>query len=169
MDNALLSEAHELVDFGISAGLTFGFAESCTAGLVAAAVGSVPGASEAFAGSIVSYMLSVKERVLGVDRAVLDDPGLGAVSAECASQMAEGARRRLGVDVAVSVTGIAGPGGAEPGKPVGTVWFACSIDSETYAELHHFEGTRDEIRNHAAGFALHLAREGLVKANNPDK
>lgn len=166
MDDVVLAEAKALVEFGRASGMTFGFAESCTAGLVASAVGSVPGASETFAGSIVSYMLSVKERVLGVSSDVLYDDDLGPVSEECALLMAKGAQRRLGTDVAVSVTGIAGPGGGEPGKPVGTVWFACATDGESIAELRLFDGSRDEIRNQAACFALRLAHEGLVKAKS---
>ena len=163
--DALLSEAKALVDKAIELDVSFGFAESCTAGLVSATVGSVAGASSVFAGAVVSYMLSVKENVLGVSGEILYDPAVGAVSEACAKQMARGARKCLGTDLAVSVTGIAGPSGAEPGKPVGTVWFACSYASETIAVLRHFDGSRDEIRNQATLFALGLAREGLMKAH----
>lgn len=158
----LVEEAHNLVDECMDHGLTFGFAESCTAGLVSETVGSVPGASKVFTGAIVSYMLSVKENVLGVDPKILDDTSLGAVSAECADGMARGARKVLGCDIAVSITGIAGPTGAEPGKPVGTVWFGLSAPNAQATRLCHFEGARDEIRTQAALYALCLAREGLV-------
>lgn len=169
MNGQLLSEAQSLVDEGTSLGLTFGFAESCTAGLVCETVGSVPGASAAFAGGVVSYMLSVKEHVLGVDPKVLYEPSVGPVSPECALQMAQGARLVLGCDVAVSITGIAGPTGEEPGKPVGTVWFGLTTQGHEKTCLTHFEGTRNEIREQAALHALRLAREGLVKRNDLDR
>ena len=168
MSESLIAEASKLVEECTAMGLTFGFAESCTAGLVSQSVGSVPGASAVFAGAVVSYMLSVKERVLGVSKAVLDDPSLGAVSPECALQMACGAKRVLNCDIAVSVTGIAGPTGAEPGKPVGTVWFGVASDSFEDTRLFHFEGDRDAFREQAALFALKLTREGLMKENIPD-
>ena len=168
MDDRLLDEARALIEESTSSGLSFGFAESCTAGLVSETVGSVPGASASFAGAVVSYMLSVKERVLGVGPDVLDNPALGAVSSECAIQMARGARGVLDTDVAVSVTGIAGPTGEEPGKPVGTVWFGLSTPAFEDTRLCHFDGNRDEVRKQAALFALALTREGLMKANIPD-
>ena len=103
-------------------GIRFGTAESCTGGLIAATVTDMPGVSEVFAGGIVSYANEVKERCLGVHHEVLE--AHGAVSAETADAMARGAVRALGCGLAVSVTGIAGPGGAVPGKPVGTVYAA---------------------------------------------
>ena len=163
MQDALVHDAQSLFDAAIGAKRTVGFAESCTAGLCSASVASIPGSSEILAGGIVSYMCSVKERVLGVDAAILGDPSLGPVSRECAEQMAVGARRLLGCDCAVSVTGLAGPGGAEPGKPVGTVWFACATDGQTMSKVEHLSGTRDEIRAQAACIALRLAREGLME------
>lgn len=167
MQNLLLCAAQALVGEALERGASFGFAESCTAGLCSAAAGSIPGASGALAGSVVSYAIPVKERVLGVSAQVLEDPALGPVSAECAEQMAFGARELLGCDVCVSVTGLAGPGGAEPGKPIGTVWFALCTEDKTCSQLMHFTGNRDEIRMQAACFALDYAREGIVKANNP--
>ena len=114
--------ASQVVEKGSELGLTVGTAESCTGGLVAGCLTAVPGSSSVVRGGVVSYAIPVKHEVLGVSQQVLDEPGVGAVSSECACQMAEGARRVLGCDVAVSLTGIAGPGGEEPGKPVGTVW-----------------------------------------------
>ena len=102
------------------AGVSVGTAESLTGGLVAAALTSVPGSSACVRGGVVSYACDVKRDALGVDAGLLESRG--AVDADVACQMAQGARERLGADVAVAVTGIAGPGGAEPGKPVGTVW-----------------------------------------------
>lgn len=126
-------------------GASVGTAESCTGGLIAAALTDVPGASAAFEGSIVSYANEVKTERLGVAQKDLQQHG--AVSEEVAVQMAQGARAALGVDVAVSVTGIAGPGGAAPGKPVGTVWIGIATPAEARATLHHFSGNRADVRN----------------------
>lgn len=166
MQEELIEAARALVEAGKAAGFSVGFAESCTAGLCAAAAGSIPGASSVLAGGVVSYMLSVKERVLGVDPGILYDEKLGPVSAECAQGMAAGARGLLGCDVCVSVTGLAGPDGAEPGKPIGTVWFGFSSAHDTFTELCRFSGSRDEIRVAAAVHAMSLAREGIVKESN---
>lgn len=148
--------AAEVVHAAARAGLTLATAESCTGGLVASALTSVPGSSAAVRGGVVSYAIGVKRSVLGVDGAVLDDPSLGAVSSPCACQMAQGAARVLDADVAVSVTGIAGPGGAEPGKPVGTVWFGIHGPHGTRSELHAFQGDRSQVRLQAVWVALSL-------------
>lgn len=125
--------------------LTLGTAESCTGGLCAATVVGVPGASAVFYGGVVSYDNSVKEHLLGVPRAVLES--VGAVSAECAKAMARGAKKQLGVDIAVSVTGIAGPGGGTPEKPVGLVYIGCATESGVRAfEFRFGNRPRMEIR-----------------------
>lgn len=118
--------------------------KACTGGLIAAALTDVPGASAVFAGSVVKYANEVKVGRLGVAQEDLQQHG--AVSEEVAVQMAQGARAALGVDVAVSVTGIAGPGGATPGKPVGTVWIGVATPAEARATLHHFDGSRSDVR-----------------------
>lgn len=145
--------------------MTLGCAESCTGGLVSGALTAVPGSSAVVRGGVVSYAIAVKRSVLGVSDEVLDAPGVGAVSSACAAQMAEGARRVLGCDVAVSVTGIAGPGGAEPGKPVGTVWFGLATPAGTATALETFDGSRDEVRRAAVLRALALLRGGVVEAS----
>ena len=155
--------AEALVAEARAAGLTVGSAESCTGGLVAGALTGVSGSSAVVRGAVVSYAIAVKREVLGVAPEVLDDPALGAVSGECACQMAEGARRVLGCDLAVSVTGIAGPGGAEPGKPVGTVWLGLATPQGTRAELRCFQGDREEVRAQAVARAVGLLREGVVE------
>jgi nicotinamide-nucleotide amidase len=142
-------------------GVTLGTAESCTGGLIAATLTDVPGASAALAGGIVSYANEVKRDRLGVDAQTLEDKG--AVSEEVACQMASGARRELSVDVAVSVTGIAGPGGAVPGKPVGTVWIGVSSHLGTSARLHHFDGDRDAVRRRTVEAALGVMLEEIEK------
>lgn len=155
-------EAAAVVSAAVGAGLSVGTAESCTGGLVSAALTSVAGSSAVVRGAVVSYAIEVKRRVLGVSSEVLDEPSLGAVSSECAQMMAEGARRVLGADVCVSVTGIAGPGGAEPGKPVGTVWFGVSAHGANASRLCRFEGSREEVRAKAVRVALSLLCEALV-------
>lgn len=113
-------------------GCTLAFAESCTGGLAAATVVSVPGVSSVFYGGIVSYDNSVKNKMLFVEQTVLDT--VGAVSAECAAQMARGAKEQIGTDIAISVTGIAGPGGATAQKPVGLVYIGVASKRGTYAK-----------------------------------
>jgi nicotinamide-nucleotide amidase len=148
-------EEHVL-DLCRARGLTIGTAESCTGGLVAARLTSVPGSSDVVAGGIVSYSNAVKEQQLGVPPELLS--AHGAVSAEVAAAMAKGARERLGVDVAVSVTGIAGPDGGTPEKPVGLVYMhAEGPDGGRGRELN-FPGDRDAIRARSVVIALHLVR-----------
>ena len=136
-------------------GISFGTAESCTGGLAAQAVTALPGASEAFCGAVVSYSNDVKRRLLGVPEETLASHG--AVSAETAIAMADGCRRALRCDAALSITGIAGPGGAVPGKPVGTVFAATSVRGKVTAafEMRWPESLgRDGIRVASAATAL---------------
>jgi len=138
-------------------GLTLATAESCTGGLVAARLTSVPGSSDVFVGGIVSYANDVKERELGVPAEVLRE--YGAVSAETAAAMAHGVRERLAADVAVAVTGIAGPGGGSEEKPVGLVYLHASGPGGDQAASFSFPSDRDTIRGRAAVAALHLVRK----------
>jgi nicotinamide-nucleotide amidase len=156
------STAELVVDLLRDRGLTLGTAESCTGGLVAARITDVPGSSDVFLGSIVSYADSVKRDRLGVPDDVL--AAHGAVSAETAEAMAAGARAALGVDVAVSVTGIAGPGGGTEEKPVGLVYLhAVGPDGELSRRLD-FPSDRETIRLRAAVAALHLVRRLVTKS-----
>lgn len=166
-DPELYDECEGLLSLARERGLTIGTAESCTGGLVCACLTSVPGSSDVVLGGVVSYAIPVKREVLGVSGEVLDDPALGAVSAECASQMADGARRVLGCDVAVSVTGIAGPGGEEPGKPVGTVWFGVCAPGVAKSTCLLFEGDRADVRHLAARQAVRMLREGVMESAAP--
>jgi nicotinamide-nucleotide amidase len=138
-------------------GLTLATAESCTGGLVAARLTSVAGSSDVFLGGVVSYADAVKESELGVPTAVLE--AHGAVSAETAAAMARGARERLGADVAVSVTGIAGPGGGTPEKPVGLVYLCASGPGGERAQDFVVSGDRETVRGRATVAALHLVRK----------
>ncbi len=140
--------------------LTITTAESCTGGLVSNRITSVPGSSAYFLGGIVAYSNAVKVALLGVPEEVLSR--VGAVSDECALAMARGARERIGADVGVSTTGIAGPGGATPTKPVGLVFIACSTPWGDVVEEHHFTGNRAEIIIASADAALACALRQLA-------
>jgi nicotinamide-nucleotide amidase len=144
--------------------LTLGTAESCTGGLVAARLTSVPGSSDVFRGGVVAYANEVKAAELGVARELLDE--FGAVSAEVAQAMALGARERLGVEVAVSVTGVAGPDGGTEEKPVGLVYLhAVGPEGELGAEFS-LPGDREAIRRRSAVSALHLVRRLLLRSRH---
>ena len=143
-------------------GLTVGTAESCTGGLVAGRLTDVPGSSAAFRGGIVAYANDVKERELGVPAAVL--AAHGAVSAETAAAMAQGARAALGADVAVAVTGVAGPDGGTPEKPVGLVYLHAAGPDGELASRFDFPGDRETVRLRATVAALHLVRRLVTKA-----
>jgi nicotinamide-nucleotide amidase len=147
-------------------GLTLATAESSTGGLVAARLTSVPGSSDVFLGSVVAYANEVKARELDVPTEVLER--YGAVSAETAAAMANGARVRVGADVAVAVTGIAGPGGGSPRKPVGLVYLhAESPDGSGALELR-LPGDRAAVRGRTTAAALHLVRTLLARSREED-
>jgi nicotinamide-nucleotide amidase len=141
-------------------GLRIATAESCTGGLVAAKLTSVPGSSESFVGSVVAYADEVKRSELAVPEKLLAEHG--AVSAEVAAAMAEGARARLDADVAVAVTGIAGPGGGTPDKPVGRVYLSAAGPDGSLARILDLPGDREQIRVRATVTALHLLRALLT-------
>ena len=125
-------------------GLKLSLAESCTGGMIGCKITSVSGASAFFMGSAVTYSNQSKEKILGVSHKSLMDHG--AVSEAVAKEMAEGSLKVYGSDIAASVTGIAGPDGGTPEKPVGTVWMAVTDGKRTVAYENHFEGSRDDIR-----------------------
>lgn len=145
-------------------GFTLVTAESCTGGLVASTLTAVPGASEVFLGGVVAYADRVKESELGVPREVLERHG--AVSAETAAAMARGARARLDADVALAVTGIAGPGGASADKPVGLVFVHASAPSGEHAQRSDLPGDREMVRGRATAMALHAARRLLERSRH---
>jgi nicotinamide-nucleotide amidase len=154
-----------VLDLCRARGLKLSTAESCTGGMVAGRITSIPGSSDVFVGAIVAYADDVKARELGVPVEMLER--YGAVSAETAEAMATGAREHLGTDVAVSVTGIAGPGGATAEKPVGLVYLhAVSPDGARSADFV-LPGDRNTIRGRATVTALHLVRR-LLQQNRHD-
>jgi PncC family amidohydrolase len=139
--------------------LTLALAESCTGGLVGHRLTEVPGSSAYFLGGYLAYANEAKERLLGVQHATLDD--FGAVSAETAEEMARGARRALGADIGLSVTGIAGPTGETPGKPVGLTFIALSTHAGERCERHRWESDRSGNKILSAEAALDLLRRYL--------
>ena len=132
-------------------------AESLTGGGIGAALTAVPGSSEVYNGGVISYTNWVKENILGVSREILET--YGAVSSQTAQAMALGVRELLKADVAVAVTGLAGPGGDEFGNPVGTVFIGYQDEKNAQVIACHFTGTREEIRNQTIDRALKLVLE----------
>lgn len=135
-------------------GWTLATGESCTGGLLGHRLTNVPGSSEYYLGGVVAYAYQAKERLLKVSHDTLYKHG--AVSQETALEMALGARQALGADVGLSVTGIAGPGGGLPDKPVGLTWIAISSREGQLAERHVWQGDRLEIKTQSAEAALRL-------------
>ena len=158
-----MTVAEELVELLKANGLTCAPAESCTGGGVGSAITAVPGSSAVFAGGVISYANDVKERVLGVPAETLVT--VGAVSSETAAQMAKGVRELLRVDLAVSLTGIAGPDGGSAEKPVGLVWFGLATSSGIRTEKAIFRGDRARVRaqavTHALGMLTVAAMDGV--------
>jgi nicotinamide-nucleotide amidase len=141
-------------------GLTIGVAESCTGGLLGARLTAIPGSSDVVLGGVIAYHNDVKHETLGVSDASL--AAHGAVSEEVVREMAAGARRVTGARVGLAITGIAGPSGGTPEKPVGTVWLAVDADGDVSTQLHHLWGDRAEIRERAAQYTLDLLRVQLL-------
>jgi len=146
--------AAELVALCKARGVTVATAESCTGGLIAAAITEVPGSSAVFGQGFVTYSNAAKTELLGVPAGLI--AAIGAVSEAVAARMAAGARKRAGADLAVSVTGIAGPDGGTPQKPVGTVCFGLASPSGVTTYTKRFMGNRHEVREQSVAFALEL-------------
>jgi nicotinamide-nucleotide amidase len=159
----LFSEDASTVDdlvAGLLAGRRIATAESCTAGLLAARLTERPGSSDYVMGGVVSYSNDAKEQLLGVDQALIETHG--AVSEPVAEAMAAGALRRFGADTAVAITGIAGPGGGTPEKPVGTVCFTLSLsDGPTTTRTLRLPGNRSDVRERSTTVAMHLLLRAL--------
>lgn len=140
-------------------GLTIACAESCTGGMLGSRFTAVSGSSQVFLGGVISYSNEAKVKLLGVDRRLLERHG--AVSREVAEAMAQGARERLGADLGVSITGVAGPDGGTPEKPVGLVWIGLAHGEKVTARENHFIGIRDTVRRRSTQVALQMVREAL--------
>lgn len=137
-------------------------AESCTGGLVTARLTDVPGSSQVVLGGVVAYHDRIKTGLLEVPRALIRTHG--AVSGPVVEAMARGAARKLGADLAVAVSGVAGPGGGTPEKPVGLVWFGLHSPQGEWSWEERFPGDRDQVRRRAVRYALRRLAEGA----NPD-
>jgi len=144
-----------------AAQLTVATAESCTGGLVGDRLTNISGSSDYFLGGILSYSNEIKEKVLGVPREVLETAG--AVSAECALAMALGARKVIGASIGLSTTGIAGPSGGTPQKPVGLVYVGIAADNYHRVERYVWSGDRIQNKRESAEAALHLLLDYLAQ------
>ena len=142
-----------------AAGKTIGTVESCTGGLIAAALTEIPGSSDVVMGGFVTYANQLKTALADVPESLIAEHG--AVSEAVVRAMAEGGRRKLGVDVAVAVSGVAGPGGGTAEKPVGLVHFAAASASVTLHRRMVFPGDRSDVRHAAVEAALLLVQEAL--------
>jgi len=163
IDDADLALATQVLDACRAAGLMLATAESCTGGLVAAALTAIAGSSDVVERGFITYSNAAKSELLGVPAPLIADKG--AVSAEVAAAMAEGAVARARVGLAVSITGIAGPGGATPGKPVGLVHFGLARQgAATRTEQRFFAGDRAAVRAQALRLALGLLLAGAQAA-----
>jgi len=141
-------------------GLTLGAVESATGGLISHLITNVPGSSDYYKGSVTAYSNESKVKVVGVKEATLKK--YGAVSPQAAEEMAQGGRKALAVDICVADTGIAGPRGATPGKPVGLFYIGLSHKTGTYSRKHIFRGTRQQNKRSAAEAALSWLKEYLM-------
>ncbi|MDO9712998.1 CinA family protein [Paracraurococcus lichenis] len=151
-----LAEAKALLALLEARGMSLATAESCTGGLIAAALTAIPGSSAVVTHGFVTYSNAAKRDVLGIPMGIIE--GHGAVSDAVARRMAEGALARSGADLAVSCTGIAGPGGATPGKPVGLVHLGLAVAGETRAVRRVFPGDRTAVRAATVAEAFALVR-----------
>ena len=154
LDAVLLEQASMVISKAKEQNLHLSTAESCTGGLIGGTLTAVPGSSDAIEGGIISYSNDVKQHLLDVSGNDLTT--VGAVSSEVAASMAVGSRKACKSDIAVSVTGIAGPGGAVDGKPVGTVWFGLATKEGSSTFVRHFKGDRAQVRSQTVSFALEL-------------
>jgi PncC family amidohydrolase len=141
--------------------LTIGTVESATGGRIADRITNVPGSSDYFKGSVVAYSNEAKIALLGVKKTILEN--YGAVSEQTALEMARGGRKLLNVDICVSNTGIAGPSGATPEKPVGLFYLGLATRNESLSEKHVFQGNREENKRDAAEAALNMLKQYLLR------
>ncbi|MEE4311311.1 MAG: CinA family protein [candidate division KSB1 bacterium] len=151
---------HELVLSLKAAALTVAVAESCTGGLVAKMITDVPGASSVFPGGMITYSNEMKMRLLNVRRETLEK--FGAVSELTVHEMLSGLKDVLNTDAGIAISGIAGPDGGTPDKPVGTVYVGVYLNDDMLVKRYHFEGTRDTVREKSAKEAAAMLHELLT-------
>ena len=161
-DNVYSTNADETLERAVvellsKNGLSITVAESCTGGLVCGKIVNVSGASEVFRGGYITYSNKQKKNVIGVKKSTLEK--YGAVSEQVAAEMAKGALEVAKADVALSTTGIAGPGGGTPEKPVGLVYIGCAVKNKVFVEKHFFSGSRNKVRESTVVAALSMARK----------
>ena len=149
----------EIGDLLREKGLTLGAVESATGGLISHRITNVPGSSDYYKGSVTVYSNETKTRVVGVKEETIKK--YGSVSSQVAEEMAAGGRKLLAVDICLADTGIAGPGGATPGKPVGLFYIGLSHQDGTYSQKHNFRGDREQNKQSAAEAALSWLKEYL--------
>jgi len=140
--------------------LTLGVVESATGGLISHLITNVPGSSDYYRGSVTAYSDEIKIKVVGVKEETINK--YGAVSSQVAEEMARGGRKILAVDICLADTGIAGPGGATPGKPVGLFYIGLAHPTGTYSQKHNFQGDREQNKRRAAEAALSWLKEYLM-------
>lgn len=160
MDKAEAALEEEVVKLLVKHGFTITTAESCTGGLISAKLVNVSGVSEVLKVCVVTYSEEAKQKLLGVKAETLEKHGV--VSGETACEMAQGALKYADADVALSVTGIAGPGGGTEEKPVGLVYIACNVRGNIAVEKHLFQGDRLAVRESSAMAALALAKKCMT-------
>ena len=141
-------------------GLTLGAVESATGGLISHLITNVPGSSDYYKGSITAYSNEIKSKVMGVKKETIDR--YGVVSSQVAEEMAQGGRKVLAADICLADTGIAGPSGATPGKPVGLFYLGLSHKAGTFSQKHNLQGNREQNKLEAAKVALDWLREYLI-------
>ncbi|MFC1932261.1 CinA family protein [Chloroflexota bacterium] len=144
--------------------LTLGVVESATGGLISHLITNIPGSSDYYAGSVTAYTNDVKIRVVGVKEETINKHG--AVSSQVAEEMAQGGRKILAADICLADTGIAGPGGATPEKPVGLFYIGLSHQAGTYSQRYNFQGDREQNKRSAAEAALSWLKEYLATPGN---
>lgn len=164
MSNSNQALLIQIADLFNAAGAKLGVVESCTGGGLGSALTSIAGSSDWFEGGLITYSNKVKTKSVYVRESTLEQHG--AVSEECVKEMANGGMIALGLDCCLSVSGIAGPGGGSPGKPVGTVWFGLAVRHKSIEAFHHvFEGDRNAVREQAVQVGLSiLSKVSLKKA-----
>ena len=158
----MISLAQEIVTLLCQKGLTLGVVESATGGLISHLITDVPGSSNCYRGSITAYSNQVKIKIAGVKEDTINK--YGAVSHQVAEEMAQGGRKALSADICLADTGIAGPTGSTPEKPVGLFYIGLSHQRGTYSRKHEFQGKREENKRSAAEAALDWVREDLISS-----